>query len=96
MMIHGTPQRYPVISLWFKYSIQRAKKVVSDSQGLVDIAIGLVNSVLNRPDGQVKVFLEFKLQKNCESGLLIKTVLGLVGMTFGLVIASFSLPNVKL
>ena len=55
-----------------------------------------MNSVLNWPDGQVKVFLEFKLQKNCESSLLIKTVLGLVEMTFGLVIASFSLPNVKL
>ena len=32
----------------------RAKKVVSDSQGLVDFAIGLVNSVFNLPDGQVK------------------------------------------
>ena len=31
----------------------RAKKVVSDSQGLVDFAIGLVNSVFNLPDGQV-------------------------------------------
>ena len=96
MMIHRTPKRYPVISLWFKYSIQRAKKVVSDSPRLVDIAIGLVNSVLNLPDGQVKFFLEFKLQKNCESSLLINTVLGLVEMMFGLVIASFSLPNVKL
>ena len=33
--------------------IQRAKKVVSDSLGLVDFAIGLVNSVFNLPDGQV-------------------------------------------
>ena len=31
---------------------QLAKKVVSDSLGLVDFAIGLVNSVLNLPDGQ--------------------------------------------
>ena len=31
---------------------QRAKKVVSDSPGLVDFAIGLVNSVFNLPDGQ--------------------------------------------
>ena len=30
---------------------QRAKKVVSDSLGLVDFAIGLVNFVLNFPDG---------------------------------------------
>ena len=39
---------------------------MSDSPGLVDIAIGLVNSVLNLPDGQVKFFVEFKLQKNFE------------------------------
>ena len=32
---------------------QRAKKVVSDSLGLVDFAIGLVNSVLNLSNGQV-------------------------------------------
>ena len=36
--------------------IKRAKKVVSDSPGLVDFAIGLVNSVFNLPDGQV-IFL---------------------------------------
>ena len=29
------------------------KKVVSDSMGLVDFAVGLVNSVLNLSDGQV-------------------------------------------
>ena len=34
----------------------RAKKVVSDSPGLVDFAIGLVNSVFNLPDGQVMFF----------------------------------------
>ena len=32
---------------------QRAKKVLSDSPGLVDFAIGLVNSVVNLPNGQV-------------------------------------------
>ena len=32
--------------------VQRAKKVVSDSQGLVDFSIVLVNSVINLPDGQ--------------------------------------------
>ena len=73
--------------------MQRAKKVVSDSQGLVDFAIGLVNSVINLPDGQVKSFAEFKLQKNCEINLLIKTFLGLVDMMFGLVNVSFSLPE---
>ena len=35
---------------------QRAKTVVSDSPGLVDFAIGLVNSVFNLPDGQVIFF----------------------------------------
>ena len=39
---------------------KRAKKVVSDSLGLADFAIGLVNSVLNLPDRQVMVFEEFK------------------------------------
>ena len=40
---------------------QRAKKVVSDSPGLVDFVIGLVNSVLNLPDGQVKFSEEEEL-----------------------------------
>ena len=39
---------------------QRAKKVVSDSLGLVDFAIGLVNSVFNLLDGQVAFFEEFE------------------------------------
>ena len=39
---------------------QRAKKVVSDSPGLVDFAIGLVNSVFNLPDGKVIFFEEFE------------------------------------
>ena len=40
--------------------IQRAKKVLSDSPGLVDFAIGLVNSVFNLPDGQVMFYEEFE------------------------------------
>ena len=43
--------------------IQRAKKIVSDNLGLVDFAIGLVNSVLKLPDRQVEIFGVFKLQK---------------------------------
>ena len=66
---------------------------MSDSPGLVDFAIRLVNSVINLPDGQVSVFEEFKLQKNCEISLLIKTFFGLVEMIFGLVNVSFSLPD---
>ena len=72
---------------------QRAKKALSNSPGLVDFAVGLVNSVINLSDGQVKSFEEFKLQKNCEIHLLIKTFLGLVEMMFGLVNVSFSLPE---
>ena len=72
---------------------QRTKRVVSDSPGLVDFAIGLVNSVINLSDGQLKFFEEFKLQKNCEINLLIKTILGLVKILFGLVNVSLSLPE---
>ena len=59
---------------------------MSDSPGLVDFAIGLVNSVINLPDGQVKFFEELKLQENCKSNLLVE-------MMFGLVNVSFSLPE---
>ena len=44
----------------FNNARQRAKKVVSDSPGLMDFAIGLVNSVFNLPDGQVMFFEEFE------------------------------------
>ena len=51
--------------VWFEivlinHSSQRAKKVVSNSLGLVDFAIGLVNSVFNLPDGQVMFYEEFE------------------------------------
>ena len=39
---------------------QCAKKVLSDSPGLVDFGIGLVNSVFNLPDGQVMLYEEFE------------------------------------
>ena len=66
---------------------------MSDGLGLVGFAIGLVNSLINLPDGQVKVFEESKLQRNCEINLLIRTFLGLVGMMFGLVNVSFIFPE---
>ena len=50
---------------------QRAKKVVSDSLGLVDFAIGPVNSVFYLPNGQVIFWGKFKLQNN-KSILVIK------------------------
>ena len=39
---------------------KEAKKVVSDSEGLLDFGIGLMNSVLNLPYRKVKFFQEFK------------------------------------
>ena len=51
---------------------QRAKAVVSDSPGLVDFVIGLVNSVFNLPDGQVKN------RRTVKSILLVKKFWGLV------------------
>ena len=39
---------------------QRAKKVVSDSPGLENFSIGLVNSVFNLPDRQVMFLEEFE------------------------------------
>ena len=51
------------ISLDRPLTLQCAKKVVSDSPGLVDFAIGLENSVLNLPDGQAKIFRRIKITK---------------------------------
>ena len=55
---------------------QCAKKVVSDSLGLVDFAIGLVNSVLNLPDGQVKYFEKFNSRKDSEISSAPQKMLG--------------------
>ena len=63
---------------------QRAKKVVTDSPGLVDFAIGPVNSVFNLPDGQVMLFKKFEYKRPVKSILLVKRVLGLVEVTSGL------------
>ena len=46
------------------YRPQYAKKVVSNSLGLVDFAFGLVNTVLNLPNRQVNFLGKFKLQKD--------------------------------
>ena len=62
---------------------------MSDSPGLMDFAIGLVNSVLNLPEGQVKYFEEFILQKNSEINSAHQKIGGLVEMRFGLVNASY-------
>ena len=44
----------------FSKHYQCAKKVVSDTPGPVDFAIGRVNSVFNLPDGQVVFFEKFE------------------------------------
>ena len=62
---------------------------MSDSPGLMDFAIRLLNSVLNLPEGQVKYFEEFNLQKNSEINSAHQKIGGLVEMRFGLVNASY-------
>ena len=59
MLLKGT-------SLKLNVGDPHAKKVMSDSPGLVDFAIGLLKSVLNVSDGQMNSFFrKFRLQKNC-------------------------------
>ena len=73
---------------------QHAKKVVSDSLGLVDFAVGLENSVFNLPNEQVTFFLRnSNNRRTVKSILLVKKFLGLVEMMSGLLNASFSLPE---
>ena len=56
---------------------QCAKKVVSDSPGLVDFAIRLMNSVLNLPDGQVMFFEEIQITEElCKQSCLLKSFWG--------------------
>ena len=45
----------------FYMLVQRAKKVVSDSLGLVDFVIGLEIFVFNLPDGQVLFWGEIQI-----------------------------------
>ena len=55
---------------------QSAKKVVSDSPGLGDFAIGLVFFALNLPDGQVLFFGEIQIAEGLLSILPIKKRFG--------------------
>ena len=71
---------------------QRAKKVVSDSPGLMDFVIGLVNSVFDLPDEQVMFLSNSNKGRTVKSILFVKKLLGLVQMMSGLVNAS-SLRN---
>ena len=71
-------------------SVQRAKKVLSDSLGLEDFTVGLMTFVLSLPDGQVKFFENSNYRRTVYSNLLIKELLGLVKVMFGLVRATCS------
>ena len=51
---------------------QRAKKVMSNSPGPVDFAIGVVIFVLKLPDEQVLFFREIQITEGLQSILLIK------------------------
>ena len=55
---------------------QHAKKVMSDSLGLVDFAIVLVIFVLYLPDGQVLFFGEIEITEGLKSILLIRMGFG--------------------
>ena len=69
---------------------------MSDSPGIVDFAIGIVNSVVNLPDEQVMFLSNSKDRRTMISILFVKKRLGLVEMTSGLVLkvnARFSLPE---
>ena len=74
---------------------QHAKKDTSNSLGLVNFATGLVNSVLNLPEGQVKFFEIFKLLKNSNQCCQSKILGGGGGLlkTLGLVHISNNLPK---
>ena len=55
--------------------MQRAKKVVSDSPGIVDFATGLTNSVLNMPDGPAgKVFWGIHCNQSCSSKKIFQAI----------------------
>ena len=53
-------------------SDQRAKQVVSNSSGLVDFLIGVVNSVLNLPNRQMNFFGEIHIMEKQQSILPVK------------------------
>ena len=73
--------------------MQGAKKVVSDNPGLVEFAVGLVDSVLNLLNRQVMFYEGIQIAEDLLSILLIKILRGLFEMTFRLVHASYSLSE---
>ena len=80
---HGHPGEYDPEQ-------QCVTKVLSDSLGLEDFVIRLVTLTLTLPDGQVKLFENSNYRWTVYSNLLIKKLLWLVKVMFGLVQASYS------
>ena len=71
-------------------TLQYAKKVLLNSQCLVDFAVGLVNSVLNLSNGQVKCFGGIQITDKLQSMLILKLFCRLAEMTFSQVHASYT------
>ena len=67
--------------------------MVSDSPGLVDLAVRLVNSVINLPDGHVNFLGGNSNYRRTVINPAHQIFGGLVEMNFGLVHASYSLPE---
>lgn len=75
---------------------QCEKKVVSNSPGLVDFAIRLVNYVRDLPGRKVKLSGEFKLQENRNQSCCSIIFWGVVEMIWGLIMLAATCPNGKL
>ena len=67
--------------------------MVSNSPGLVDFAVGLVNSVINLPDGQVNFLAGNSNYRRTVINPAHQILGEPVEMTFGLVHPSYSLPE---
>ena len=66
------------------YTCQCIKKVVSNNLGLVDFRIGLVNSVHNLPNGQVKFFGGNSNYRRTEINYTNQNFFVLIKITLGL------------
>ena len=72
---------------------QGTKRFRSDSPGLVDFVVRLVDFILHLPDGLVKVFGEIFSEINSQEHCKTSKIFGLVDMTSGLVHLGYSLPE---
>ena len=75
LVTQGLPSFFALLSTLLLH-IQRAKKVLSDSPGLVDFAIGLVNSVFTCPTGKWCFMRNLKNRRTKRFGGWLKWRLG--------------------